>query len=55
MNFAEWGRNKKYYNKNISTFVKEHDVRIYQGCTYVNEFLEGGLKLIVSPTNRIIR
>ena len=20
--FAEWGRNKKYYNKKISTFIK---------------------------------
>lgn len=29
MGFTEWGRNKKYYNKKISTFLKYHNINVY--------------------------
>lgn len=27
--FTEWGRNKKYYNKKISSFIKDHNITVY--------------------------
>ena len=53
--FHEWGNNKKYYNKQVKTFLQEHNITVYQGCTYKCDVYEGGLKLLVSPSNRIIR
>lgn len=53
--FEEWGLNKKYYNKSIKTFLNQHNITVYQGSTYKCDLYEDGLKLLVSPTNRIIR
>lgn len=49
--FHEWGKNKKYYNKSIKTFLAQHNITVYQGSTYSCDLYEGGLKLLISPTN----
>ena len=53
--FMTWGKNMRYYNKDISHYVKHHDIRLFMGYTYKTEILEKGLSLIISPTCRIIR
>ena len=54
-NFVEWGNNKKYYNTQICSYLDHHGITIYKGFTFKAEILEDGLKLVVGPTNRIIR
>jgi aubergine-like protein len=57
MDFIELGRNKKYYNpKNVETVRSgEHRFLILKGFKTAFEIYEGGLKLMVDYSTRVIR
>lgn len=45
----------RFYNVEIKKFVNKWGLVIYQGYVLPSGYYEGGLKLLVNPSNRITR
>ena len=45
----------KFYNVEIKKFVEKWGLVVYQGFVLPSGYYEGGLKLLVNPSNRITR
>lgn len=45
----------RFYNTEIKKFVDKWDLIVYQGFVLPSGYYEGGLKLLVNPSNRITR
>lgn len=55
LNYYPWGRNLKYYNLDDYSEVSKHSLTIFKGYATSVDVYEGGLKLLVDYSTRIIR
>ena len=55
LNYYAWGRNMKYYNYDDYSLVEKHNLTIFKGYATSIDIYEGGLKLVIDYSARIIR
>ena len=55
LNFVEWGRNRQYYNINEKINIKQHNLVLFNGYKTSVNLYEGGVKLLLDVSSRIIR
>lgn len=55
LNYYPWGRNLKYYNLDDYSCVEQHNLTIFKGYATSVDVYEGGLKMMVDYSTRIIR
>lgn len=54
-NYYEFGRLKKYYNMNMKATLPQHYIEIYRGFKTGFEHYEGGIKVLIDTSCRILR
>lgn len=54
-NYFEFGYERKFYNPNHTTKIKQHGLELYKGYYFTLDIYEGGLRLMADISNRIVR
>lgn len=55
LDYGTWGRQLKYYHMEDYNYITNYDLYIYKGCLSSIGLYEGGLRMIVDYSTRIIR